>query len=141
VRLFHDPGKARFGVENKGLIPVIVSRFVYELPQTAHLNSAPLSHPPIVYVDDAGVIDGIQYWRWTLTRSSGGAGQGGWQIPDFIASSESELFEYPPAYIKGDAPRDARVKLKLYFNGSKVITKTPTIEELFDPNGEYAPPS
>jgi hypothetical protein len=139
VRLFFNSSLLRFGVENKGTIPVVVSRFVYELPQTAHLNTAPHPHPPIVYTESAGAKDGIQYWRWTLTRTSGGAGQGDWTLPEYIPSGEFELFQYPPAYIKGDAPRDARVALRLDFNG-EVIRKTPTIEELYDPNGEYAPP-
>jgi|GEM_PF-6733995 len=139
VRLFFDSRLLRFGVENKGTIPVAVSRFVYELPQTAHLNSAPLSHFPIVYTESVDTKDGTQHWRWTLTRPSGGAGQGDWTLPEYIPSGEFEIFQYPPAYIKGDAPRDARVTLRLDFNG-EVIKKTPTIEELYDPNGEYAPP-
>jgi hypothetical protein len=138
VRLFFDPGRGRFGVENRGLTPVSVSRFVYELPQTAHLNSSPLAHTPIVYVESADVINGVQHWRWVLAQPRNGRGD--WELPEFIPSGESEIIEYPPAYIKGDAPRDARVTLKLYFNSSEVIKKTPTIEELFDPKGEYTPP-
>jgi predicted nucleotide-binding protein len=138
VRLFFDPGRERFGVENRGLTPISVSRFVYELPQTAHVNSSPLAHRPIVYVESADVINGVPHWRWVLAQPRSGTGD--WELPEFIPSGESEIIEYPPAYIKGDAPRDARVTLKLYFNSGEVIKKTPTIEELFDPNGEYAPP-
>jgi hypothetical protein len=108
--------------------------------QTAHVNSSPTRYYPLVYTESAGIKAGVQHWRWILNRPTGGAGQGGWEPPEFIPCGESELFEILPSYIKGDAPRDARVKLKLTLGDGMAITKTPTIEELYDPNGEYAPP-
>jgi hypothetical protein len=141
VRLFFKPSPGRFGVENRGTRPITVVRFDYELPQTIHVNSgSPIEHPPIVRVANAGLKDGIQYWRMTLIRSNSGPVPGvhlNWELPELIAAGESEVFQYPASFIKDNAPRNAQISLKLTLDDGTVMKKTPTIGELFDQDGEY----
>jgi hypothetical protein len=143
VRLFFKPDIERFGVENKGISPIYISRFVYEFPQTVNVNSGqPSDRPPILQVANGGTRDGEQYWRLTLIRTNSGPVPGvplNWTLPDYIAPGESEVFHYPPAFIKGDPPSDARIVLKLYLDNGTIVTGNPTMAELFDPVGPYAP--
>lgn len=138
VRIVFKRQPGRFGLSNSGASRVRVDKLVYRFPQAIHVNSgSPHVGSPAIRTRDFGYIDGVQWWEMTLFHLQGALPDQ--SLPDYIAPGDTEVFMAMPAYIKDTAPADTSVYLKYYFADGTVIEKSPTVGELFDPQGVYAP--
>jgi hypothetical protein len=130
-------------VENNGSSPIVVSRFIYEFPQTIHVNQgSPFDNPPILRVEKGGLVDGVQYWKLTLTKYNNAPVRPPyWTLPEYISPGDFEVFLVPASYIKEDPSPEAKINLKLYLKDGTMIEKATTVAELFEPEGPYSPPA